>query len=780
MTRNIHSPNASRLFYHFSTYKTRQRINSDSGKQEFRHNDIVFRAMNPANPNNRLPDALKKLCNEQRKPEKGSKDKSKQKIAGVTVLSCGNTAASAIGNEPDDTDNRITIIDSGASRHMFGSRPFMANIREAPSVETIDTADGSKARIEGVGGVALSINPSVELSLSNVLYAPSLHFNLISVAVLASKGILVSFQGDKCILSKGKVEIGVIDKDNRTGLYVVPPYYFQQHIAATTLYEKWHNRSGHIGKQRVFDLHKHVDDVPKLSTSHAPLCEPCEKGKAHMQPYTGSMERAKKPGEIVYSDVAGPYAIGRGGERYFITFLDDYSRYLWVMTTRTKKVSDYFQTFLNEVHSHFNTSVLRIHTDKGKEYSTLENLFDCVNLTTTTGYNPQHNPLAERVNRSLKDPARAILIAADLPQSFWPDAIEHVARLYNQLPHSTLGMSPFEQLFGKRPSAKYWRVFGCKCYVFVPKEKRKGFDSKATSGILLACLPHGLYRVYTEHGDVVESKHVRADECIYPGKQFLRENGLLEDSGSDLDFDSSSEWEEGTSGSTESQDTSASFVDVGTFDEDISTESSDCIEECLQEPDQNSPEYQNTQGDEVQVGSGNEADVDAVTYYPEHHSSFRETSDDDEYFTPKKHPGTTERPRRDRKLPERYTPNACVAKVNITTSDKPTLNEAMNASEEEKSHWNAAIEAELESLEKKGTWTMQDEYPSSGTVLPSFLVLQVKRKADGSIERFKARLVANGNRQSEKSYTKSHTPVLDFSSSLTACFHLQLFELNEI
>ena len=48
---------------------------------------------------------------------------------------------------------------------MFGSKPFMANIREAPPVDTIGTGDGSKARIEGVSSVTLSINPSVEISL---------------------------------------------------------------------------------------------------------------------------------------------------------------------------------------------------------------------------------------------------------------------------------------------------------------------------------------------------------------------------------------------------------------------------------------------------------------------------------------------------------------------------------------------------------------------------------------------------------------------------------------
>ena len=106
-------------------------------------------------------------------------------------------------------------------------------------------------------------------------------------------------------------------------------------------------------------------------------------------------------------------------------------------------------------------NVIRIHTEKGHEYA-LTGKLDLVELSTTSGYTPQHNPISERINRSLKDPARTMLMAADLPHSFWADAIQHAVQIENQLPHSAIGTTAFEKLRNVRPSAKYWRVFGFK------------------------------------------------------------------------------------------------------------------------------------------------------------------------------------------------------------------------------------------------------------------------------------------------------------------------------
>jgi Reverse transcriptase (RNA-dependent DNA polymerase) len=76
------------------------------------------------------------------------------------------------------------------------------------------------------------------------------------------------------------------------------------------------------------------------------------------------------------------------------------------------------------------------------------------------------------------------------------------------------------------------------------------------------------------------------------------------------------------------------------------------------------------------------------------------------------------------------------------------------------------IQEELNSLEQMGTWDVVDriEVPRDAKILPSKFVLKVKRQADGTIDRFKARLVAMGNLQeSDIEYDITFAPVVDFT-----------------
>ena len=585
------------------------------------------------------------------------------------------------------------------------------------------------------------------------------------------------FEGDACTLSKDGLHLGTITKDPATHLYTIPPGSFtgKSNVAATA--ELWHARSGHAGMRRVSELHKHVTDVLRLPSTINTSCEPCLKGKAHKLPFDSEMEEANCPGDIVYSDVAGPYSTSREGHRYFITFTDAYSRQTWVVCTPDKRVAEYFPFVLKELQSKFQISTIRIHADKGREYLPLNKL-DAIKLTTTEGYTPQHNPVAERMNRTIKDCARTMLIAADLPVSFWADAVQQAARLYNQLPHSSLNTTPFEKLNGRPPSAKHWRIFGAKAFVLIPNE-HPNFTQRALSGILVGCLPHGIYRVFTELGTDVESKHVTFDESTYPGRTFLYLHNLLSDSDSDLSGEDAISWTTDESISSNSSIClDHSEISTREFSDDISTESdsiSDCSEPKISQPLEEVPDFNYSNEYEADHEISDEELLQKVTYIPPAPSTFRTTDADEQFFTPARdttnsHIGNnmeepttyqSDRPQRNRRRPDFYHANVCV-----TTSDTPTLSEALNSTPTEREMWLQAIQDEHDSLVENGTWTTPAFLPKGKKPLPSFIILQVKRDSEGKVERFKARIVAGGHMQHNHDFDKQHTPVMDFNTLL--------------
>ena len=107
----------------------------------------------------------------------------------------------------------------------------------------------------------------------------------------------------------------------------------------------WHLRLGHINLDRINRL---VKDGPlrELNFGTFPVCESCLEGKMTKRPFSAKGERSKEPLQLVHSDVCGPLSVqARGGYEYFVTFIDDYSRYGYVYLMLKK--SETFGKFKN-------------------------------------------------------------------------------------------------------------------------------------------------------------------------------------------------------------------------------------------------------------------------------------------------------------------------------------------------------------------------------------------------------------------------------------------------
>ncbi len=185
-----------------------------------------------------------------------------------------------------------------------------------------------------------------------MLYLPDLEKNLLSVTATVKLGATVQFEGEKCEITRNSKVLAVGKMQEK--LYVLKIVADEHvHIAKEdSNLELWHYRFGHLGMHNVNklmndDMVKGMDSVNDGGKDS--VCEGCVMGKQHRTEYPkGVAKRATEPFELVHSDVCGPMSVHSiGGSRFFVTFIDDYSRYTHVYFIQRKDhVLEKFKEFV--------------------------------------------------------------------------------------------------------------------------------------------------------------------------------------------------------------------------------------------------------------------------------------------------------------------------------------------------------------------------------------------------------------------------------------------------
>ena len=145
-------------------------------------------------------------------------------------------------------------------------------------------------------------------------------------------------------------------------------------------------------------------------------CECCLLGKHTRVLFPKRLDpQTKSPFELVYTDVWGlSRSTSTLGFRYFVTFIDDYSRCTWLFLMKTRvELFSIFKKFHAEICTQFNTSIRILRSDNAKEYfcTPLSSFMSSHGILHQSfcAYTPQQNGVAERKNLHLVETARILL-----------------------------------------------------------------------------------------------------------------------------------------------------------------------------------------------------------------------------------------------------------------------------------------------------------------------------------------------------------------------------------
>ena len=220
-------------------------------------------------------------------------------------------------------------IDSGATSHVCNDAELFRHLDRSIK-EDITVANGEILKSEGRGECSVTVMVGERrriIPIRNVMYAPKAPGNLLSVKRLTGENLTVHFEKNECQirLKDDVVAIGKL----RGGLYQLQEEQINavQTQADTHCVHEWHEILAHRNLNDIKEMQKKGLMIKDCSCTD--ICESCIKGKMSSKPYPKkSSGIVEETFDIVVSDVCGPFQVDSiGGSKYFVTFIDVFSRY---------------------------------------------------------------------------------------------------------------------------------------------------------------------------------------------------------------------------------------------------------------------------------------------------------------------------------------------------------------------------------------------------------------------------------------------------------------------
>ena len=435
-------------------------------------------------------------------------------------------------SNPSEAPSSSWWLDSGATNHVaFTIQGFINRRKPNKDESKLTVGNNEKADVMFVGDVILVLDSGFKFMLKDTFYVPSFRRNLVSVSCLDSYDYSFEIKSNVISIFLNSNKVGCCHMSN--GLYILSlspndiyvAYTAEKVVSKRPLpkeesYALWHKRLGHISKDRVERLIK-TNILPALKND-LEICVDCCRGKM-TKTRKKTAVRSSDLLEVIHTDISGPYTATLCRNFYFITFIDDYSRYGYLYLIKEKSESlDKFKIFRTEVEKQLGKVIKVVRSDRGGVYygkhgdaGQLKGPFakyledsGIVAQFTMPG-SPEQNGIAERRNRTLMEMVRSMISRTNLPGFLWGEALKTALYILNRVPTKAVPLTPFELWTGRKPSLNHLKVWGCPAEVMLYNPTLSKLDSRTTRCYFVSYPEHSKgYRFYNPNGGtrIVESQ----------------------------------------------------------------------------------------------------------------------------------------------------------------------------------------------------------------------------------------------------------------------------------
>ena len=257
-------------------------------------------------------------------------------------------------------------------------------------------------------------------------------------------------------------------------------------------WETWHKRFGHIGYSGLQYLldHNLVEGFNVDINTPKPDCIACTEAKQSVEPFDQHSEKGTENGDLTHIDLWGKYDTASiHGNHYYLLMVDDSSRYITTEFLKKKsEAADKVKNYITHLISH-NRKPKAIRIDRGKEFLNEYLSAWChekgMDIQLTAPYSPSQNGVAERMNRTLVELARAML--RGLPEFLWEYAVKHSSYLRNRVHTKSLKtQTPYEKWYQIKPNVSHLREFGAPVWVLLQgQNKPRKMETKSRRRIFV-------------------------------------------------------------------------------------------------------------------------------------------------------------------------------------------------------------------------------------------------------------------------------------------------------